>query len=39
VPGSLDMTKLKMQLIDPETYTQERVKAFEGKWNTLFKAR
>ncbi len=39
VPGSLDMTKLKMQLIDPETYTPERVKAFEAKWNALFKAR
>ena len=39
VPGSLDMKKLKMQMIDPETYPPERVKAFEAKWNELFKAR
>ena len=39
VPGSLDMNKLKMQMIDPETYPPERVKAFEAKWNALFKAR
>ena len=39
VPGSLDMKKLKMQMIDPETFPPERVKAFEAKWNELFKAR
>lgn len=39
VPGSLDAKKLKMDLIDPETFSGERIKAFEAKWNTLFKAR
>jgi len=39
VPGSIDTRKLKMELIDPETFTAEQIKAFEAKWNNLFKAR
>ena len=39
VPGSIDTRKLKMELIDPETFTAEQIKAFETKWNNLFKAR
>ncbi|MBM3346277.1 MAG: hypothetical protein FJY55_07275 [Betaproteobacteria bacterium] len=39
VPGSLDTRKLKMELIDPETFSGESIKAFEARWNALFKAR
>ena len=39
VPGSLDMGKLNMQLLDWDKATPESLKAFEAKWNKLFGAR
>ncbi len=39
VPGSLDTSKLNLQLLDWEKHTPESIKAFEAKWNKLFGAR
>jgi iron(III) transport system substrate-binding protein len=39
VPGSLDTTKYKMQLLDWEKATPESLKTFEAKWNKLFGTR
>jgi iron(III) transport system substrate-binding protein len=39
VPGSLDMRKLNMQLLDWDKATPESLKTFEAKWNKLFGAR
>ena len=39
VPGSLDTTKLNLQLIDWQKETPEMMKAFEARWNKLFGTR
>ncbi len=39
VPGSLDTSKLKLTLIDPEKYTPDLLKSFENKWSDLFTRR
>jgi len=37
VPGSLDIKSIV--LFDPEKYTPDAIKAFEEKWNKIFKSR
>ena len=39
IPGSLDTSKLNLQLVDWDKQTPESLKAFEVKWNKLFGAR
>jgi iron(III) transport system substrate-binding protein len=39
VPGSLDLSKVNLQLIDWDKVTPEGVKAYETRWNSLFGAR
>lgn len=39
IPGSLDMRKYNMQVLDWDKATPESIKAFEAKWNRLFGAR
>lgn len=39
VPGSIDTSKLNLQLLDWDKHSPESIKAFEAKWNKLFGAR
>lgn len=39
VPGSLDMAKINLTLVDWDKVNPEAMKAFEAKWNKLFGAR
>jgi iron(III) transport system substrate-binding protein len=39
VAGSLDLSKVNLQLIDWDKVTPEGVKAYEVRWNSLFGAR
>lgn len=39
VPGSLDTSKINLQLLDWDKATPESLKAFEGRWNKLFGTR
>jgi len=39
IPGSLDMRKYNMQVLDWDKATPESIKTFEAKWNRLFGAR
>ena len=39
VPGSLDMAKINLTLVDWDKVNPEAVKAFEARWNKLFGAR
>jgi len=34
VPGSLDLSKVNLQLIDWDKVTPEGVKAYEARWNS-----
>lgn len=39
IPGSLDLSKHNMQIVDWDKMTPESLKTFEARWNKLFGAR